>query len=214
MFPTESASQVQQRHLMVRDQLRSRGVADERVLQTMEKLPRQHFIPPENHSQAYLDQPVAIGAGQTISQPYIVALMTEKLRLQPQHCVLEIGTGCGYQTAILAQLVDQVYTIELIETLALGARQNLDAMEITNVHYHIGNGCHGWPEDIFFDRILVAAAASTFPPLLVKQLADQGKMVVPVGTVETQELLLLEKHGEKLKQTLLCYCRFVRLVEQ
>ena len=167
-----------------------------------------------------MDQPVPIGHGQTISQPYIVALMTEKLDVQPHHRLLEIGTGCGYQTAILADLAHKVYTIERIEALTDRARRTLGDLAITNVEYQVGDGSLGWPQPLEklpesppqFDRILAAAAAPDVPQNLLAQLADDGKMVLPVGASGGQELILLQKQGKKIKKTFLCYCRFVPLV--
>ncbi len=251
MNPNESQNDVRSRQLMVQQQLHSRGISDEKVLRVMARLPRHHFIPASNRGEAYFDQPVPIGLGQTISQPYIVALMTEKLQLEPSHLVLEIGTGCGYQTAILAQLARRVYTIERHETLARQARDNLTALSITNVEYHVGDGSLGWPGPLAnetavsgerenqtqgevgvkaektgvdkkratasFDRILVAAAAESVPPGLLEQLAEGGKMVIPVGPTHDQKLLLLEVKTDKnqrtkIKETLLCHCRFVKLI--
>ncbi|MBN1844887.1 MAG: protein-L-isoaspartate(D-aspartate) O-methyltransferase, partial [Sedimentisphaerales bacterium] len=187
-------------------------------------LPRHHFIPPENRREAYLDQPVAIGCGQTISQPYIVALMTEKLDLQVHQRVLEIGTGCGYQTAILAALVHKVYTIERIEELARQARANLEALAIDNVEYFVGDGAAGWPKPLAgteppdpeapprFDRILVAAGALEVPSALTDQLAPNGKMIIPIGPAGSQELILLENQAGRCRRRHLCLCRFVPLV--
>ena len=240
MSVQETPEEIRQRQQMVQHQLQGRGISDERVLRVMGRLPRQHFIPAGSRSEAYYDQPVSIGRGQTISQPYIVALMTEKLQLRPSHRVLEVGTGCGYQTAILAQLVRRVYTIELIDELAQQARGNLAALGITNVEYEVGDGTHGWPNPIAeetvdqdteksptgdkqaaiaFDRILVAAAPEETPAVLLAQLAIDGKMVIPVGPPHDQRLLLLEKtldiNGQpEIKESLLCYCRFVRLIGQ
>ena len=201
---------------MVEDQLRRRGITDEKVLAIMEQLPRHHFIEPANRYLAYSDQPVPIGFGQTISQPYIVALMTEKLQIAPHHLVLEIGTGCGYQTAILAHLAQQVYTIEVIEQLACRGRENLSepALDINNVEYHIGDGYSGWPEPMQFDRILIAATADEIPATLLGQLKDGGKMVAPVRRGAEQQLLLTEKQGQEIRETFLCYCRFVNLVHK
>jgi len=208
----ESQQQIEQRHLMVAEQLRRRGIADENVLAVMDQLPRHHFIPLPDRWQAYQDHPVPIGLDQTISQPYIVALMTEKLQLQPQHIVLEIGTGCGYQTAILARLVKQVYTIERLTELAQQARANIDALGINNVSYHIADGMTGWPEPILFDRILCAAAGPSLPSALWAQVADGGKLVIPLEQDGGQVLLLLEKHAQRMTRTMLCYCRFVKLL--
>jgi protein-L-isoaspartate(D-aspartate) O-methyltransferase len=199
---------------MVENQLRCRGISDERVLQIMNSLPRERFIPENSRDLAYLDQPVAIGNGQTISQPYIVALMTEKLQIQPHHLVLEIGTGCGYQTAILAQLARKVYTVELINELAQLGRKNVMDAGISNVEYHIGDGCLGWSVKMQFDRILIAAVAEEVPPALFEQLAEDGKMVIPVGYGENQRLLLFEKQAQQIQETTLCYCRFVKLIHK
>ena len=218
----DSPYHLSQRRLMVQNQLRYRGITDPNVLRVMEEIPRHLFIGPEKQPEAYLDQPVAIGFEQTISQPYIVALMTEKLQLTNQHNVLEIGTGCGYQTAILAKLAHRVFTIERIETLAQSAQHNLARLDITNVLYHTGDGTQPWPGPLpekpqlppRFDRILVAAAAGTIPQALLDQLEDPGKMVLPVGPPGDQRLLLIEKFQKRLTETMLCYCRFVKLVSE
>jgi len=206
------------RKKMVDTQLRSRGIRDERILQIMETLPRERFIPAaENDAEgqrAYLDQPLPIGFGQTISQPYIVALMTQSLDIQPEHQVLEIGTGYGYQTAILAQLARKVYTMEIIEELSRQARINVSGVGLANVEYFVGDAWHGWPGEIHFDRILVAAVAEEIPDMLLEQLAVTGKMVIPLGEGEQQILYLIEKQENQIKKTFLCYCRFVKLVRQ
>lgn len=216
----ETRTEVLQRSFMVKEQLQRRHIANTRVMQVMSELPRHCFIPEEHRSEAYLDQPVPIGFGQTISQPYIVALMTEKLDVQPNHHVLEVGTGCGYQTAILAQLAHTVRTIERIEALINRARDVLEKLSISNVEYQVGDGSLGWPlpreqkskAPTQFDRILTAAAAEDIPQALLDQLSDDGKMVLPVGASGGQELILLHKQGEKIKREFLCYCRFVPLV--
>ena len=216
----ETQTEILQRSFMTKEQLQRRHIADARVLEVMNELPRHCFIPDEHRSEAYLDQPVAIGFGQTISQPYIVALMTEKLDVQPHHRVLEIGTGCGYQTAILAELARKIYTLERIEELTHRAQRILGELGIDNVEYLVGDGSRGWPNPLEnepvspprFDRVLAAAAAEEVPEPLLAQLADNGKMVLPVGVPGGQELLLLQKQGKKIKKTFLCYCRFVPLV--
>lgn len=221
MNAQDSPEALHGRRQMVAQQLRSRGITDERVLHVMDDLPRHHFIPHEQRHAAYLDQPVPIGYDQTISQPYIVALMTQNLLLRQSHTVLEIGTGCGYQTAILARLTRQVYTIERIESLAVQARRNLNSLGIDNVLYHVGDGARGWPHPpgdpagraLQFDRILVAAAASTIPPALVNQLGPTGRLIMPVGSPEHQQLQLIERIDDKTVERMLCYCRFVRLVQ-
>jgi len=215
----ESEHEVLQRGFMAREQLRRRDISDERVLRIMEQLPRHHFVPAEHRSEAYQDHPVAIGYGQTISQPYIVALMTDKLRLRAEHVVLEVGTGSGYQTAILARLAQRVYTIERLEPLAQRAQANLAELGISNVTYHVGDGARGWPgligappEAPRFDRILVAAAAEEAPPALLEQLADGGRMALPLGPEGDQRLMLLHKQGEQIREDFVCYCRFVKLI--
>lgn len=216
----ETQTEILQRSFMTKEQLQRRHIADARVLEVMSELPRHCFVPDEHLREAYLDQPVPIGFGQTISQPYIVALMTEKLDVQPHHRVLEIGTGCGYQTAILAELARKIYTLERIEELTHRAQGILGELGIDNVEYLVGDGSRGWPNPLEtepaspprFDRILAAAAAQEVPQALLVQLADDGKMVLPVGASGGQELVLLQKQGEKIMRKFLCYCRFVPLV--
>jgi protein-L-isoaspartate(D-aspartate) O-methyltransferase len=213
MTDTDNILLQKQRQFMVEEQLRNRGIRDEKLLALMADIPRHLFIPPENRHEAYLDQPVSIGYGQTISQPYIVALMTQSLLLEPNHEVLEIGAGCGYQTAILAALVRRVYAVERLDPLLQLARQNLERLNIRNVDFCLGDGAQGWPDAHTFDRILVAAAADRVPPRLLDQLACPGRMVIPVGEFYDQKLLLIEKKNHETTETLLCYCRFVRLIE-
>jgi len=218
----ESPEALHLRQQMVARQVRGRGISDERVLGVMGEIPRHEFIPPASRAAAYMDQPVPIGSHQTISQPYIVALMTEHLALQPSHTVLEIGTGCGYQTAILARLCRQVYTIERIEYFSVQARRRLLALGIENVRYHVGNGARGWPRALAkaahqatpsFDRILVTAAAATVPEALLEQLAPAGRLILPLGPTDQQRLQLIERIDDKTVERMLCYCRFVRLIE-
>ena len=211
---SDDSKMKEKRLLMVDRQIRQRNVRDEKVLKVMEELPRHHFIPRESRAMAYMDEPVPLGLGQTISQPYIVALMTEKLDLQPEHETLEIGYGCGYQTAILARLCRRVYSIEVLEELAQQGRENVEKRGITNVEFHTGDGRQGWPEAKEFDRILIAAATEEVPPALIEQLKDGGKMVVPVDDQGSQSLLLLEKKGQEIIRNFVCYCRFVRLVHK
>lgn len=200
--------------LMVDRQIRQRGVRDEKVLKVMEELPRHHFVPCESQAMAYMDEPVPLGLGQTISQPYIVGLMTEKLDLKPEHETLEIGYGCGYQTAILARLCRRVYSIEVLEELAQQGRENIEGLGITNVEFHTGDGRLGWPKTREFDRILIAAATEEVPSALIEQLKDGGKMVLPIDDFSGQRLLLLEKKGREIIRNFVCYCRFVRLVHK
>ena len=177
---------------MVSQQLRSRDIRSPRVLEAMRAVPRHLFIPETERRDAYGDHPVSIGYGQTISQPYIVAFMTEALDVRPGDRVLEIGTGSGYQAAVLARLAKEVYTIEIVEPLAERARATLSALGYRNVHVRTGNGYLGWPEHAPYDRVMVTAAPEDVPPALVQQLAVGGLMAIPVGTVY-QELRILRR---------------------
>lgn len=198
---------------MVAEQIQARDVRDPRVLDALSRVPRERFLPEEARDEAYEDHPVPIGQGQTISQPYIVGYMTEALRVEASHRVLEIGTGCGYQTAILAELAREVYSVEVIEELAERARQTLAALGYLNVHIRVGDGHQGWPAHAPYDRIMVAAAADAVPPALVDQLADTGILVIPVG-VWHQELRVLQKHGERVDLLATLPVRFVPLVKR
>jgi protein-L-isoaspartate(D-aspartate) O-methyltransferase len=196
---------------MVAEQIRARGVHDVRVLEAMTRVPRERFVPDALRSEAYDDHPLSIGLGQTISQPYIVGYMTEALRLEPTHRVLEIGTGCGYQTAVLAELARQVFSVELLPELADRARRTLDAFAYANVHIRIGDGYEGWPEHAPYDRIIGAAAPSEVPPALTSQLVDGGILVLPIGTAY-QELRVLQKRGGALETLDTLPVRFVPMV--
>jgi len=196
------------REEMVSEQIASRGVRDGRVLEAMRKVPRERFVRPEDIGLAFYDGPLSIGHGQTISQPYIVAYMTEALRLKPTDRILEIGTGSGYQTAVLAELAHEVYTVEIVEPLAKRAREILKTLGYDNIHFRVGDGSEGWPEEAPFDAVIVTAAPSYVPEKLVEQLVDGGRMVVPVGAYE-QYLELVEKEGEKVKRSRLIGVRFV-----
>ena len=197
---------------MVRTQLEPRGIRDPRVLEAFRTIDRRRFVPPEFRNMAYEDHPLGIGEGQTISQPYMVAEMTQSLDLEATHRVLEIGTGSGYQTAILARLAAEVYTIELHAALLERARTLLDMMGFTNVHYRVGNGRLGWPEAAPFDRILCAAATVEIPRPWIKQLADPGILLTPVGGWEGQMLVKVVKSGGRVSYQEFCPCRFVPLV--
>lgn len=197
---------------MIEKQLRRRGITDARVLAAMAAVPRQEFVPEDLRASAYEDSPLPIGEGQTISQPYIVAAMTSALRLEGGERVLEIGTGCGYQAAVLSRLAAQVFTVELRAPLARAAAERLERLRCTNVHLHCGDGTLGLPEFAPYDAILVAAAAPTVPSPLVPQLAEGGRMIVPVGEENDQELRLLTKKGGRITARILDPCRFVRLV--
>jgi protein-L-isoaspartate(D-aspartate) O-methyltransferase len=199
------------RQRMVAEQIRARDVRDPRVLDAMGRVPRERFVPDEARSEAYDDHPVPIGHGPTISQPYIVAYMTEALRVERSHRVLEIGTGCGYQTAVLCELARDVYSVEVIAALSETARRRLDELGYRHVHLRVGDGHQGWPEHAAYDRILVAAAAEAVPPPLVDQLVDTGILVIPVG-VWNQELRVLQKHGDRLDLLATLAVRFVPLV--
>ena len=197
---------------MVEEQLRRRGIRDERVLAAMAKVPRDAFVAAEDAPNAYGDSPLPIGAGQTISQPYIVAAMLEQLELRPQDRVLEVGTGTGYEAAILGELTAEVWTIERQPELAEKARAILQRLGYANVHVVQGDGSRGLPDQAPFDKILVAAAAPRIPEMLIEQLADGGKMIVPVGTRQEQQLQLIRKTGDQVTVTPRDLCRFVPLV--
>jgi protein-L-isoaspartate(D-aspartate) O-methyltransferase len=197
---------------MVEEQLRRRGIRDERVLTAMAKVPRDAFVAAEDAPNAYGDSPLPIGAGQTISQPYIVAAMLEQLELRPQDRVLEVGTGTGYEAAILGELTAEVWTIERQPELAETSRSILQRLGCANVHVVQGDGSRGLPDQAPFDKILVAAAAPRIPEMLIEQLADGGKMIVPVGTRQEQQLQLIRKTGDDVTVTPRDLCRFVPLV--
>jgi protein-L-isoaspartate(D-aspartate) O-methyltransferase len=197
---------------MIEAQLRRRGVKDAAVLAAMETVPRHEFVPEELRSRAYEDLPLPIGNGQTISQPYIVAAMTAALHLRPGNRVLEIGTGCGYQAAVLSRLAKEIFTVELRPELALSASERLARLGYANVHVHCGDGTLGLPEFAPFNAILVAAAAPAVPQPLLAQLAEGGRMILPVGDAEHQELRLIEKRGKSYRNTTLEGCRFVPLI--
>lgn len=180
------------RKKMVKDQIEARGIRDPRTLAVMQKVERHLFVKPEYLNIAYRDGPLPIHCQQTVSQPYIVALMTDLLRLTPTSKVLEIGTGCGYQTAILAELAGEVYSVEILPTLAKSAKARLERLNYRNISFKEGNGHHGWQEYAPYDAVLVAAAPKVVPEHLVQQLGEGGRMVIPVGDSE-QNLLLIQK---------------------
>jgi protein-L-isoaspartate(D-aspartate) O-methyltransferase len=188
------------REKMVETQIRSRGVKDEKVLSAMLRVERHRFVPKEYESKAYADQPLPIGEGQTISQPYIVALMTELLELKGEERVLEVGTGSGYQAAILAELAREVYTIEIIETLANSAKDLLLSLGYKNIHVKAGDGYLGWPEAAPFDAIIVTCAPDHIPRPLLEQLKEGGRLIVPVG-IHSQELKKIVKRSGKIETT-------------
>jgi protein-L-isoaspartate(D-aspartate) O-methyltransferase len=200
------------RDRMVETQLIVRGIYDPRVLAAMRKVPRHVFIDEALRDQAYNDHPLPISERQTISQPYIVALMTEALNIQSEEKVLEIGTGSGYQTAILAELANRVFTVERILSLSQRARQILQELGYRNVALKVGDGTLGWEEEAPYDAILVSAGAPQVPQALVDQLAMGGRLVVPVGDHLSQELILVESIAEGIRKTNLGGCRFVDLI--
>jgi len=185
---------------------------DPAVLKVMGEIRRQEFVLPQNSPQAYADSPASIGLSQTISQPYIVALMTQELKVEPGCEVLEIGTGSGYQTAVLAGLAKKVYTIERHEDLLQKAQATLARLGIENVEFFLGDGSYGWPSEKNFDRIMITAAAAKMPQPLIEQLADSGIAIAPLGGEVIQDLIAIQKKGEKLTQRTICGCRFVRLI--
>lgn len=203
----------EQREEMVQNQIIARGITSEKVIQALQNVERHLFVPEESVHRAYEDRPLPIGHGQTISQPYIVALMTNVLELEKTDKVLEVGTGSGYQAAVLAEIVDQVYTIEIVEPLGKQARELLKNLGYNNVNVKIGNGYKGWPENAPYDAIIVTAAPTEIPEPLKEQLAEGGRMVIPVGERFAQELVLLEKTKGKLKRKDIIPVRFVPMVD-
>lgn len=200
------------RKIMVQTQLAGRGISDKRVLDAFLKVPRHEFVPDEFREDAYNDYPLSIGANQTISQPYMVALMTECLALKGNEKVLEIGTGSGYQAAILAELAKDVYSVERIEPLAAGAKKVLDSLGYKNCNIKIGDGTLGWSDFAPYDGIIVTAGAPAIPEALVKQLKDTGRLVAPIGGGFGQILTIVEKKGASIKTTDVCGCVFVPLI--
>jgi len=203
----------EKRNRMVSQQIERRGVDSPRVLEAMRTVERHRFVPEELVAYAYDDTPLRIGHGQTISQPYIVALMTELLDPQEDDRVLEIGTGSGYQAAVLSTLVAEVYTIEIVAPLGERARSLLDSLGYDNVRVRIGDGYQGWPEEAPFDKIIVTAAPPEVPPKLIEQLADGGRMVLPVGDAY-QELVLLQRRGKVIEEKTITGVRFVPMVHE
>jgi protein-L-isoaspartate(D-aspartate) O-methyltransferase len=205
------------RERMLRWDLRGRGIVDPRILAVMAEVPREEFIPTSYRSQAYNDGPLPIGLDQTISQPYIVALMTQELRINPDCEVLEIGTGSGYQTAVLSKLAKKVYTVERFSDLTESARKVLDRLGFSNVEYYVGDGSCGWPANQLpssgcFDRIMITAALPEIPETIAKQLAKDGLIIAPIGGAGVQELVVCEKKANQFMERAICDVRFVKLV--
>ena len=201
-----------ERERMVDEQLTGRGVTDPRVLAAMRRVPRHRFVQEALRARAYGDHPLPIGEEQTISQPFIVGLMTSLLELTGREKVLEVGTGSGYQTAVLATLARRVCSIERLPRLAERARALLESLGHDNVWIRVGNGALGWPDEAPFDRIIVTAGGPSVPPPLVQQLAEGGRMVVPVGTTDNQVLTVVERVGGEIRQRTHGDCKFVKLV--
>ncbi|MFH1624535.1 MAG: protein-L-isoaspartate(D-aspartate) O-methyltransferase [Pseudomonadota bacterium] len=201
-----------ERQLMVENQLRRRGIADATVLEVMGKVPRERFVPREQISSAYHDGPLSIGEGQTISQPYMVALMTECLQLEGKERVLEIGTGSGYQTAILAELAAEVYTIEIHRSLSEKAQWLLAGLGYDSIRFGIGDGSKGWEEEAPFDGIIVTAGSPDVPVTLKEQLTDGGRLVIPVGSRFVQTLYRMTRVGKSFRKEDFTGCVFVPLV--
>jgi protein-L-isoaspartate(D-aspartate) O-methyltransferase len=208
----ESVKYQRQRESMVKKQIESRGITDLKVLEALRKVPRHLFVSEALRDQAYGDFPLPIGEQQTISQPYIVAEMTQALQLKKEDRVLEIGTGSGYQAAILAEIVFRVYTIERIHTLFINARRLFDNLRYFNIVTKYSDGTSGWADESPFDAIVVTAGAPEIPDILISQLAVGGRMVIPVGNHYSQDLVKIYKDEEGVRTTSLGGCRFVKLV--
>jgi protein-L-isoaspartate(D-aspartate) O-methyltransferase len=193
---------------MVEQQIRARGISNPDVLEAIKSVPREMFVPQDLRHEAFADRPLPIGEGQTISQPYIVALMTEAVYRRSTDKVLEIGTGCGYQTAVLAELFEQVYSIEMVQSLQEKARQVLDRLRYNNVTLKVGDGFQGWPEHEPFDAIILTAAPASVPKPLLDGLAEGGRLIAPVGT-GVQDLMLYTRRDGKLEEERMGAVRFV-----
>jgi protein-L-isoaspartate(D-aspartate) O-methyltransferase len=199
---------------MVRRHLATRGITDRRVLAVMAAIPREHFLPPYLRDQAYADMPLPIGYDQTISQPYIVALMTQEAELTRQSAVLEIGTGTGYHTAVLARIARHVWTVERLEALSRRATRRLDHLAVRNVTFVTGDGALGYPDAGPYDAVVVTAAAPGAPPSLLHQLAVGGKMVIPIGDEGLQQLTVIDRAETGYRERDVAPCRFVPLISK
>lgn len=210
LFSTQTDNFSKKRGEMVKNQIQSRGVKNASVLDAMRKVPRHRFVPSDKISDAYEDTPLPIGYGQTISQPYIVAYMTEIINPKPVHRVLEIGTGSGYQAAVLSGIVSEVYTVEIVDELSKQAASRLTNLNYRNVRVKTADGYYGWKEHAPYDAIVVTAAAEHIPPPLIEQLKEGGKMIIPVGSpFMVQELMLVEKYKGKIRTSAKMPVRFV-----
>jgi len=208
---SQDSSYAPQRRMMIEEQIVSRGVTDAGVVRAMEEVPRHVFVPDRLRDRSYIDGPLAIGSGQTISQPYIVALMTSLLELDGSEKILEIGTGSGYQAAVLSRLVREVYTIEIREELGEKAVHTLSDLGYDNIHVRIGDGYQGWPEEAPFDGIMVTAAPGDIPEPLIAQLKEGAKLVIPVGDF-FQDLLVLTKTADGVERREIIPVRFVPMI--
>ncbi|MDN7025034.1 protein-L-isoaspartate(D-aspartate) O-methyltransferase [Methanoculleus sp. FWC-SCC1] len=211
---TDADPYAELRNEMVERQIRARGISDPRVLAAMRKVPRHLFVPPAYERSAYQDSPLPIGEGQTISQPYIVAVMTELLELNPEDTVLEVGTGSGYQAAILAELAARVISIERLPSVAENARENLERVGVTNVEVTVGDGTKGYPAEAPYDGIIITAATPSIPEPLIDQLAEGGRLVAPTGAREFQELVRLVRRDGAVERTSFGGVCFVPLIGQ
>lgn len=210
----EAAIFTELRDNMVRTQIQSRGITSDKVLDAMKKVPRHRFVLPEHISRAYIDSPLPITDGQTISQPYIVAFMTDALHLKSSDKVLEIGTGSGYQAAVLSEICDSVFTIEIFETLGKKAIKLFDELGYQNIFTKIGDGYNGWPEHTPFDAIIVTCSPTHIPQQLKEQLGEGGRMIIPVGENTVQHLVLLKKKNGKIREEKVLPVRFVPMINQ
>lgn len=211
-IPAQPDLSLQRRERMVEEQIAVRGIRNPAVLSAMRSIPREMFVPPERADSAYEDRALPVGLGQTISQPYIVAYMTDALDLSPNHCVLEIGTGTGYQTSILGLMAREVFTVERIEDLSLGAQERTRDLGLRNIHFLVGDGSSGWPEHAPYDRILVTAAAPAIIRPLTEQLVPGGRIVMPIGGEESQQITLIEVFRGRIIERPLLPVRFVKLI--
>ena len=209
MIGTEHAAE---RERMVREQLEKKGIRAPRVLDAFRAVPRHLFVNAADEASAYEDRPLALSGGQTISQPYMVALMSEALDVAPGHRVLEVGTGSGYQAAILAELGARVHTVERISSLSAEARRRLELAGYSDIRFHVGDGTLGWPEEAPFDRIVVTAGAPDVPIGLLTQLGEPGVLVVPIGDDKVQDLVRFRRAGGRVTRDSLCRCSFVKLI--